>query len=214
MSTSAIRSNPFSTRFTRPGALHFVGDVNLIDSAVLLYHNHRFIGQIVGPHGCGKTSLSCAIEGKCRTTFQSIRHVTLRQTGRFFSLRNSASDKLFAKMPWVQPTGNDDNKCDRKELLIIDGIESLSFLQRWVLIATCRRRGIGLLLTTHRRLARIPVIASLQSNLDTFREIVAVLDPNLTVDPAGLAKTFSNNGGNIRESLMELYDQFEETSRT
>lgn len=51
-------ANPFATCWTRPGALHWCGDV---DAIIERLSQSDWRGQVVGPHGSGKTTLLRAL---------------------------------------------------------------------------------------------------------------------------------------------------------
>ena len=51
-------SNPFSTRFVRPGALEYLFEVGMrAEDVVQRLAGTNWRGQIVGPHGSGKSTL-------------------------------------------------------------------------------------------------------------------------------------------------------------
>ena len=108
-------------------------------------------------------------------------------------------------IPWEQ--------LQRGRLLILDGYEQLSLWRRAALIARTNQRGVKLLVTSHRR-TLLPVLCELSISTATAREIVSQLTTeqndfaNLSDDE--LKKQLTTHGGNMREVLMQLYDQFEE----
>lgn len=209
MTRPPIPTNPFSTRFTRPGSIAFIDNADLMESASRRFRSHQFLGQIVGPHGCGKTTLSLAIQAQLQSCFRSARHVTWRRSKRWLCQTElpRVTDHPSRRGNQHARIGADADS--ESILLVVDGVESVSLFQRYALIAACRNHGNGLLLTTHRPLPGIPTIATLQPSCDQFLRIVEQLAPHFRLDPNELKLAFHHNGGNIREALMDLYDRFE-----
>ena len=252
---AGISVNPFSTRFVRPGAIPFVDDTGLIDRTIECWRKSEQIGQIVGPHGSGKTVLTLSIEKRLIeerlhnsslplnsiNTANDVARVTIR-AGMPFSNSNRPVEpgtKLRALVQWlcsfptVLHTGEFEapdgqllfatSKSNNPSLLVIDGIERLGWLHRKLLMAHCRSNKIGLLVTTHRPLAGLPIIAKTNPEIKTFRKLVAHL-----LQPAGanshvpdsfaesgissidLDSAFRQSNGDFREALMKLYDVLEQ----
>ncbi len=107
------------------------------------------------------------------------------------------------------------------ELWIVDGLERLTWLHRWLLVHYCRQREFGLLVTSHRRLIGIPVLATLTPSLQTFRNLSEYLlasspcQKSVTeaFDATTIEQAYDATGGNVREALMLLYDRFEAIQR-
>jgi len=204
--TRALQANPFSTCFVKPGKLPLVGiDSETLSKLVDRFVESGWLGQIVGPHGVGKTTLTFAIVEKllkrwsngddfesilvCRLTIDSIR-----------STRGTE----------VQQIGSGEAP---RRIFVVDGIERLSQLDRMALIYHCRRKDVGLLATTHRRVFGLPELTQWKSSKQTFRNIVERLlseraDKHAISDET-TDRVFDQCEGNIRESLMCLYDIIE-----
>ena len=75
-------TNPFSTRFTRPGAISFSSDrIDPLRLAGVLSETRKSrsgVFQIVGPHGCGKTTLTVAIAAELAEQGRAARWLTVR----------------------------------------------------------------------------------------------------------------------------------------
>ena len=194
-------SNPFSTRFVSPGQLSFIGmEEGWLDelAAVLIQQNGN--GQIVGPHGVGKTTLSFELERRVarlndtRTPFRFVRKIISPQQ----TIRSGHQSASFESSP-------------QKTVLVLDGFERLSWFQRVALVKACQRKQIGLLLTTHRAVWGVPKLVSLKPDQDRFESVVKELtcDCEFQISRECLAEIFANNNGNIHESLMSCYDEFE-----
>ncbi len=189
-----VQHNPFATRFTRPGALPFLfNNGNRLESIVDAFHDCGFVCQIVGQHGSGKTTLTYALEPILRDNFHPIRRFTVRGPRQFES-----SETL---TPTRSPT--------RIPLLVIDGFEKLPWLHRRLLVKHVRDQRTGLLITTHQPIGGIPVLLQMLPTLETLQRLTCELAPDLVIQKNLLAAIFDNNHGNIRESLMTLYNWFE-----
>ncbi len=212
-SRTAETTNPFSTRFTRPDAVTYLFDSTDADSSLVepttpkpcplteisnAFCQSGFIGQIVGPHGSGKTSLTHAIQRELRGTFEVVRRLTVRNQRGISSIQTAAENTC----------------CSGRMLLIIDGVERLALLQRMMLVGYCKKSQskpsqIGLLITTHRRLAGVPVLFKTVPSLALLKQIVQNLAPEFAPEPELLASVFEQTNGNLREALMSLYDAWQ-----
>jgi hypothetical protein len=186
----AAASNPFATRFTRPGAIEFLfqSDESL-ESLVGKLRDHGWRGQIIGPHGSGKSTLLAALEPK------------LAEAGREVVRRSLAGGQRYIDLPPLfAPTA----------ILVIDGFEQLSWWSRWKVKAACRRHGTALLVTAHADLG-LPTIFATQPSLELARRLVTRLLPegDATLTDADVAAAFSQHPNNLREMLFSLYDLYQ-----
>ena len=146
------------------------------------------------------------------------------ETGReilWFSIRRDCtpSRQLWASRPRWQPGG----------LLAIDGFEQLPLPSRWLILASTRLRGIGLLVTAHRNPGLNPLLQTGCSPQLAQEIVMRVLEPP-TGDPSHshsqescaaltsnltsatlLSQLLDEEKGNMREVLMRLYDMFAES---
>jgi hypothetical protein len=101
---------------------------------------------------------------------------------------------------------------DASTVVVVDGYEQLSRWSRARLKRLCRRRGWGLLVTSHKPLG-FPSLFQTAATLDVARRVVAHLLPERREDVGGLnvEQCYERSGGNIREMLFELYDRYERT---
>jgi energy-coupling factor transporter ATP-binding protein EcfA2 len=187
-------SNPFATRYTRPGVLRFRFPPGENESTLVerLRLSH-WRGQIVGPHGSGKSSLLAALAPALEAAGRSTRTVALHEGDRRLKL---------ARREWSELSA-----CS---LLIIDGYEQLGRLARWSVDARCRRRGCGLLVTTHRDVG-LPLLFTTRSHVDLAIELAHELLPSgqQVIRDADIEAAWGNRRGNMREMLFDLYDLFE-----
>ena len=226
--SSSSESNPFCTRAVRAGALPFGFPVGSGPETV----TRRLVecgwwGEIVGPHRSGKTTLLETIAPglercgrrlvRCKNHSDKVRFVSRRRVAeqrrsRLGFQRNkptaagtnpnagSSLWSVFCGSPkWTQDT-----------LVVVDGYEQLDRVSRWLLKRSCRRKGAGLLVTSHvsvglprvfqtqvtRQLAHTLVAELLHSNCDRIR-------------PADVDRCFDQHPGNLREVFFALYDIYE-----
>ena len=166
------------------------------------FRGNRWLGQIVGPHGCGKTTLCCRIADELEKVFPAINHVTIR-SGRH--VQASQLENSMAPQPTRRPAPT---------LTIVDGVERLSLLQQRMMIGNlARKRGQvpadGLLITSHRQLRFVPVLRRITPSLATLEDVARYLDPALEISGTELVETFERANRNIREAIMLLYDRHE-----
>ena len=228
-------SNPFATRWVRPDAAPFVGRQSFVDTYVdnffALCESGKPVGQIVGPHGCGKTTLTIAMETRLRTYFQDVSRITIHDKAIQRRRCDLPNRHLFTqptdRNPRLAVSGNSVNSANDlrtianssrilfRRLLIVDGFERLNFINRFSMIGWCRRNRCGLLLTTHRHLVGVPVVKKLSPTLNRFQEIVATMvarQPHSTAKIPGdkqIKNAYLSCEGNYREALMCLFDEFE-----
>ena len=185
-----MASNPFATRFTRPGAIEFLFQAEeSAESLVGKLRNHSWWGQIIGPHGSGKSTLLAALEPH------------LAEAGREVERRSLAGGQRQLDLP-ARLTSNTN--------LIIDGFEQLSWWSRWKVKAACRRHGAGLLVTAHADLG-LPTIYATQPSLELARRLVRRLLPpgDAVLTDADLAAAYARHPDNLREMLFSLFDLYQ-----
>jgi energy-coupling factor transporter ATP-binding protein EcfA2 len=197
-------ANPFATRFTRPGAIEYIFPPSQsAASLVEKFAKQDWLGEIVGPHGSGKSTLVAALVPELeRAGRKLVRRV----------IRNDADGQKEANGIEVVPPKYaavmaGSKKWDDKTVLVLDGIEQLSWWWRRRVRAECRRRGAGLLVTTHEPLD-LPLLFRTQPSEPLAQQIVAQLlaDHPSPVTPADVTAAFKSSDGNLREMLFALYD--------
>lgn len=191
------QSNPFATRFVRPGAIPFEFPPGL-DARRLLarLEAQGWRGAIVGPHGSGKSTLLAALLAELRNAGHSVAAVSLHEGQR----------RLGPCTPLLERPDGDR----RQTLLAIDGYEQLGLVSRWLVQRQCRRRDIGLLVTTHRP-SGLPTLFETRPTA----ELAARLADRLLGGhappswPQAVERSFQAHRGNLREVLFDLYDLYE-----
>lgn len=188
---AAPRVNPFSTRFVQPGAIPFRFPApDGLAGLVRRLTETGGRGQIVGPHGSGKSALLASLLP--HLTGWKVRHVVL----------NTSERVLPADVHDAPAAGS---------LLVIDGFEQLGWWTRRRVRRHCRRHGCGLLVTAHRSMG-LPDLFRTYVTGETAAELITGLVP-----PGGagvlegydVAARLRHHRGSLRDVLFELYDRWE-----
>jgi energy-coupling factor transporter ATP-binding protein EcfA2 len=201
--------NPFATRHTRPGRIEPLdGHGHPRDVAALLDRLGALGGRaaIRGPHGSGKTTLlehvSHALEAR-GTVVERVRLRAWRDGAA------AAAGDLFVAFRAIL-------SCSAGKTVCIDGWEQLGPAAMAASVLA-RLRGCGLVVTTHRA-TRLPLLVACDTSPALLAGIVRRLPGHaswggVVIRDADLEAAFRSNRGDIRESLYELYDRFEERRR-
>ncbi len=188
-----MASNPFSTRFIRPGAIPFLfaGDDSAASRIERLQENGWW-GQIIGHHGSGKSTLLAALKPELEAAGRQIVEIALHQGQRRMPPLNRRS-----LMATTQ--------------LVIDGYEQLSWWSRWQVKLLCRWCGAGLLVSSHADVG-LPTICRTEASEQIARAIVAQLlgDGEAIITSSDVAAAYEATGGNVRETLFRLYDVYQQ----
>jgi hypothetical protein len=191
--------NPFSTSFVRPGAIAYQfangeSAASLVDR--FLATGRR--GQIVGPHGVGKSTLLKLLRDELAARAEVVTQFELHDDQRSLT-----------KPVELAP----------RSIIVVDGYEQLSFASRIELAWSVRSKACGLLVTTHRAVwfpVRLPVLAELRPSVDVAVQLVASLlaQHGLAstaggISPAVIERIFFEVGGDMRELFFRLYDLYE-----
>ena len=183
-----LDSNPFSTRFIRPDCLAYHTVPEWEPGVVWAkLRDANFVGQIVGPHGAGKTALLHQLTDRFSSAGIRWQWHTVRAGDRFSPSRLSMS-----------------------ELTCLEGAELLSRWNLWRILRRARR-GYRIILTTHRVLRSIAVIANLEPRLETAQSIAKNLlaGRDCLIDADEVERCYKKHRGNLREMLLELYDVYD-----
>jgi len=186
-------SNPFSTRFTRPGAIPYrFADGMSAAELVARFLDQGSRGQIVGPHGSGKSTLLAALalafnEQGLATSVFTLHDGQRRLPAGFFTVAG-----------------------DDRRIVIVDGYEQLGRWHRWRLARRCRRRGWGLLVSCHEPLG-FSTLCRTRVEFDLAQSLVRDLLPRgeLRIGDEEIRAAFQAHGGDMRETFFALYDVYE-----
>lgn len=213
--------NPFSSRRVRPGALPFLfAGKDSVGKLVGRLRENGWWGQIVGPHGSGKSTLLAMLLPAIEQAGQSVLRIELHD--RCWRLPDSRGDcpdfggdcpNFRAAKMGLFPSVN---QAGRKisAVSICDGFQQLGRWQRFRLKRFCRRARLGLLVTAHLPVG-LPDLCHTATSLPLARQIVEQLqrDYRAYVTEADVAEHFSRRGGDLRETLFDLYDLYEARRR-
>ena len=211
-------ANPFATRWIRPGAIAYQFPAGIsAEQLVERLGQQCWRGQIVGSHGSGKTTLLHALIPPLQRAGRHVEHFTLHNGQRRLPV------DAHRRSAWNSRT-----------LVLVDGYEQLGRWHRFWLCWTCRRCGGGLLVTAHRGVG-LPDLFQTAVTTESARRIVADLLPadsdiadldiadsdiadsdianSDIIAPDDVARCLSQHGGNLRETLLALYDLFEQRRR-
>lgn len=194
-------TNPFATRWLRPGAVEFLFPSDWSADEACRHLEQLPAAQISGPHGSGKSTLARTLQAELLRRRWSVATCTLRHAqGR---LPRELSGLLRRPAP-------------NRALLIVDGSEQLAWWRRWSLPGRCRRAGWKLLVTTHQD-CRLPTLRRLRPTIDLACQLAAQVQRRSGLPPLVLEEDvraeFPRYGDNLRELMFALYDVYEQRRR-
>ena len=181
--------NPFNSSRIRPGAMPFLFPPNQnAETLVELLERNHWWGEIVGPHGSGKSSLLASLIPMIKRAGRPVVLVELHDGQRRLPMRFDARLQSHA-------------------VVIVDGYEQLSRWNRFWLKRRCRRRNLGLLATSHVSVGLPEIYRTAVTPESAGRVVNLLLDGRTPpFGEAELSDCLSRHAGNLREALFELYD--------
>ena len=191
-------ANPFASRHVRPGGLRpLTAEAELRDVPALVAKIRVAGGSaaIEGPHGTGKSTLLVAVAAELASAGRLAGTLQLRSVG----------DCIPAlRLAWQAEPGS---------TICFDGWEQMGRVGSLAVRFLARLRGCDLVVTSHRS-AGLPLSISMAGSFRLLRAIVAALpDHGGLIQDEDLTAAFARHGGNLRESLSDIYDRFEERAR-
>ncbi|HUE70898.1 MAG TPA: hypothetical protein VMP01_08410 [Pirellulaceae bacterium] len=188
-----MHSNPFATRFTRPGALAFLFPAGQsAESIVSALAQAQWWGQILGPHGSGKSTLLAALMPELARQGRDVVHLVFRSGPAPGSSPPVAGS-------WTSQTQ-----------VVVDGYEQLSWWNRRNLKRACRKTGAGLLLTAHRPCGLATLFQTkptVELAEQIVRQLLAADDQTITTED--IREVCRQHPTNLREVLFGLYDLYQ-----
>jgi len=187
--------NPFCTRRIRPGAIPFLFPAGRdAETLVGRLRQNGWWGEIIGGHGSGKSALLATLIPSIE---RAGRHATLVEL-------HDGQRRLPLDL---------DRECQpgASMVVIVDGYEQLSRWRRWLLARLCRRRGWGLLVTAHASVG-LPPLYQTAATPELAERIVGGLMAGRASPLAAreLAECLARHHDDLRETLFDLYDLYEE----
>ncbi len=192
-------SNPFATRCIRPGAMPYLFlssvDQHSIESMLECLEKNNHWGQIIGPHGSGKSTLLAAL----------LPILKKRGTEPLLFALHDGQRRLTSEMRAAVAAA------PPRSIVVVDGYEQLGRLSRYRLKKTCRRRGLGLLVTAHQSVG-LPALHLTRSDLRLLRAVVDYLSSDFpgVISSDDVERSYQAHGDNTREILFSLFDVFEQ----
>jgi energy-coupling factor transporter ATP-binding protein EcfA2 len=187
-----MSSNPFATRFIRPGAISFLfldGDSAAAIVERLKENNWR--GQIIGEHGSGKSTLVATLAPLIEAAGRQVVMLKMQPGERSLPIENSSLT------PVTQ--------------LILDGYEQLSWWSRLRVRWLLWRSGAGLLVTAHRDVG-LPTLYTTKSSEEVASAVVnsLIAPEGSSIRASEVADAYRAAGGNVRETLFKLFDVYQQ----
>lgn len=200
----AKQHNPFATCYTAPGCVPFFVAATPLAVEQFFARLHQQwvdcgrVGAIVGPHGCGKSTLVAALQKSWTQEYSyKVTHIALHNGQR------------------TLPAWFWQRDFRKQDLVIVDGYEQLGWWARWQLNRLRRHTSCGLLVTTHAE-CRLPTLQRIEPSYETLlavvRRLLAQLGDSLRTESfitRHVPAAWQETGANARETLFRLYDCWE-----
>ncbi len=188
----AAEQNPFCASRLRPGTIPFVfRHDESVEQLVERLGQAGWRGQIVGPNGSGKSTLLATLLRAIERKAQAVQAVTLRQGQRRLP-------RGFRAAIGRLPPG---------AVAVVDGYEQLGLGSRLRLKFLCRRRGLGLVVTSHRPVG-LPDLHRTAVDVPRAWQVVERLGQGFPrrVAVSDLVECLARRRNDLREALFDLYD--------
>jgi hypothetical protein len=186
--------NPFATRWTRPGRVTARDAIGRpLDVVGLLGRLVELGGSaaVEGPHGSGKTTLLAALAAELARDGRLAAQVRVR------SWRDAAA---LLRIVWgARPAAT----------VCVDSWEAIGVVPGIIVRGLACWRRCGLIVTSHRPTG-LPPLWRCETSVELLARIVASLpDDGGRMGIGDIRRSFERHAGNLRESLLDLYDVFE-----
>lgn len=225
-----IMKNPFATKYVAPGVLDWVGDKeDSLPSILRRCEAFHFRGVILGPHGTGKSTLLEHLMPRIgHVKFRREPDGTVRQPDEiaggarrkpevvWLRLRNGPDCRAAILWECIRSVGQSG------DIVVVDGWEQISHAGRAILQWKTKARSMGLIATTHCRSHlpfSLPILYQTRVTPQLATQLVRAISPEFVAKSSAdqmlrhITQRLELQNGNFREVLMDLYDQFQATSR-
>jgi hypothetical protein len=195
--------NPFCTRRIRPGVIAFLFPPGQdVETLLERLRSGGWQGEIVGPHGSGKSALLATLIPALERAGQRVTLVELHDGQR--RLPTKSMEPLLGR--------HESPPRPSPGILVVDGYEQLARWRRWLLRRRCRRRRLGFIVTAHASVG-LPLLWQTSVTPELAQRIVAQLTVGLAplLAPSELSECLARHHGDMRETLFSLYDRYEES---
>jgi energy-coupling factor transporter ATP-binding protein EcfA2 len=197
--------NPFSvSRISKlPFLFESAEQAHQIETA---FARAGYRGVIVGPHGCGKSTLARHLAQTFSATFSDAIAVTIRPAAKAHALGVWRRLSV-ARESLESPSASQK----RPRLLLIDGIERMSWIQRICLLRALRKSGDAYIITTHRGVPRgQPLLAEVSYSRELAKRVVDELQRSVG-NPLSdkMVEQVAAEEHSTRDLLMRLFDVYE-----
>ncbi len=188
-----MNTNPFATRFIRPGAIPFLFlDGDSAEAVVERLKSQNWCGQILGEHGSGKSTLLATLTPLLEAAGKSVLAFKMGPGERRLPRIERA-----ALTPATQ--------------IVIDCYEQLLWWSKWQVRKLAWRAGAGLLVTAHEDVG-LPTVYETKPSEEVALAVVGELTAGQAVDVSQekVRAAYQAVEGNVRETLFRLYDVYSE----
>jgi hypothetical protein len=221
--------NPFAVSQVGLAQLDFVeANAGVVDLVVAQLRKASWRGQVIGPHGSGKTTLTIALAKSLAGQFQRFSWLVLHP-GRWWFARprfrvqlaarsDSTGEGLnFLEFRSEEPDGLITKRLQQlatSELCFIDGVDQLPASWQRKLVQAAGKHAV--VWTSHQQLAGdLPLIAELRPDVSVFRKLVRQLLDNAgeSLEQSMIDEAFEHSDGDFRRAFGTLYDAWEIAKR-
>ena len=180
--------NPFNAQ--RVDALRFMEHEYALAEVADRLKKARYRGALVGPHGCGKT-----------TMLQALGDQLMEHGLTPLPLFTNADTRDWQTSQWRHTI----RRARKTDALLIDGYDLLpAWARAWVLLAS---RHAGAVVVTSHRAVRLPTVARPSTSPYLLDELIHKLAPSVNGD-IDTDRLFRETHGNLREALRRAYDLY------